>query len=251
MSDDTKFDFEAQCTQNLERGRSMVADFWQANAAYWQTVADIMGARAATASNWWQALPQQWQAMAQAQGWPAVMEQFSRAQQQNWLAAWHLNVDTLHQRSHLWEEWQALAQRNGLMPTPKEAEKPVVKSSYFAANPQAGAVSGGREEIKAKPASSASQAAPQARTQNGAAAPSSGYIPQPVGTFIPGPARSQGASFEVRGVKEEQPQTSTLEPHPSVEPARNAAQAATLAGATSARRSVVASHRGRAARRTH
>jgi hypothetical protein len=251
MSDDTKIDFEAQCAQNLERGRSVVADFWQANAAYWQTVADIMGARAATASNWWQALPQQFQALAQAQGWPAVMEQFSRWQQQNWLAAWHLNVDTLHQRSHLWDEWQALAQRNGLMPKPKEAEKPVVKSSYFAANPQAQAGSrpqaaGGREEIKAKPVA-ASQPTSQAGTHNGAAAPSNGYVPQPAGTFIPGPVKKIVASATPAAPEEPQETNG----HTAAEPARNAAQAATLAGATSARRSVIASHRSRAARRTH
>jgi hypothetical protein len=241
MSDDTKFDFEAQCAQNLERGRSLVADFWQANAAYWQTVADIMGARAATASNWWQALPQQWQAVAQAQGWPAVMEQFGRWQQQNWLAAWHLNVDTHHQRAHLWSEWQALAERNGLMPKPKEAEKPIVKSSYFAANPQAAA------QAQPKPA----QAAP-APAKPAPAAPSpvlsNGYVPQPLGTFIPGPAKKIIVEAAPSAPAQQEPNGHE---HPTPEPARNAAQAATLAGATSARRSVVASHRSRTARRTH
>ena len=249
MTDDTKIDFEALYAQNLERSRSMVADFWQGHAAYWQTVADIMGARASTASNWWQALPEQWQAVAKAQGWPAVMEQFVAWQQQNWLAAWHLGVDTHHQRTHLFEQWQKMAERNGMMPKPQESEKPVVKSSYFANRPQPASDTSRAAAQPAPQAKTQPAPAPQQAAQQTKPAAANGYIPQPPGIFIPGPGHTNGSATHVPQKADE---PNGHEHHAAPEPARNAAQAATLAGATSARRSVVASHRSRASRhRTH
>jgi hypothetical protein len=229
--------------QSWARTQSSVSDFWQSQAAYWQTVADIMARRAATISEWYQGLPQQFQTLGQSPTMADFAAEFTRWQQATAMSLFHLNVDTQHQRSHLFEEWQKLAERNGFGLPRQEEEKPVVKSSYYAANPQA-------QQQATKPvATPAPQAVPKAAAPQSSA---SSYSAQPVGTFIPGPAKKiilEAAAPVTAPASSEEP--NGHEHRVAPEPARNAAQAATLAGATSARRSVVASHRSRAGRRSH
>ncbi|HEX2859630.1 MAG TPA: hypothetical protein VHP58_05495 [Alphaproteobacteria bacterium] len=219
--------------KQLNDNRNGVSDFWRANAAYWQTVSDIMSARAATFTSWWQSLPQHMQGFAQAKSWPEFAEAFTRWQQKNWLSTWHLGVDTQQQRNYLWEEWQKLAQRNGMVnpfaPAP-EKEKSVAPSSFYAANPH---LQPQAPVAKPAPAKAATQPAPQPAPAPKAAQP---VKAEPIITA----AATAPVTADLNG--------EAVQPHP--EPARNAAQAATLAAATSARRSVVASHRSRAARRT-
>jgi hypothetical protein len=226
----------------LERNQQAVTDFWAGTAAFWQTVCGIQGRRAATATAWWHLLPQQFETLTNTTGWPEFAQRVMQWQQQSWLSAWRLGVDTYQQRRYLAQEWQQLAERNGWPQAPQPSNLPALSTPTPQPAPQAKKSSPTPPPTPAAAARPAPQPAKQAQPKPAPQASAEQPAPQ---------ATSESASSNLA------PQTS----HPESTAlrlstvndgvARNAPQAASLMAASGARRSVVASHRSRTTRRPH
>jgi hypothetical protein len=100
----------------LNQSNQSVSDFWQAPAAYWQTVAGIMSARSQTTSQITTQAISTAQQCTQA-GWPQAVGLWSQFYGQSLQQLTQLNMHTHQQRMALLQQWQNLSARNTYTPS--------------------------------------------------------------------------------------------------------------------------------------
>lgn len=216
------------------------ADAWQAPAAYWQTVASIMGTRAQTTSKILENAPKHLQAIASAKSWPEYVGASMAWYGECMASAIQLDTTTQAQRAGLWNQWSHLAARNTPQqqcPTPQQT--PTQTSTQTAKQPeQPKAFIPAPQPIPPRP-----QPMPIRVPQPAPPPPVINTLPRPSYTPISTPLTPQPANNVVAEIKPEPQQEMPLltGTHSSTaHSVMRSSTGATVAASAAARRSVVA-----------